>query len=94
MNAFFPAENLAEFTELQKTKADSPKSWSVDEAAIDPKTFDLSVKNPNGGEEISHHSPAEIMEEMARGDADSAEILEWSRPCYENVFLRVLRPSA
>jgi len=68
--------DLAEFIALQKTKADSPKSWSVNVAAIDPKTFDLSVKNPNGGEEITHRSPAEIMEEISRGDAESAEILE------------------
>jgi type I restriction enzyme M protein len=42
--------DLAEFVELQNTKADSLKSWSVDAADIDPATFDLSVKNPNGGE--------------------------------------------
>ena len=51
-------DDLAEFVELQKTKADSPKSWSVDAADIDPATFDLSVKNPNGGEEVVHRSPA------------------------------------
>lgn len=67
--------DLAEFIELQKTKADSPKSWSVDVAAIDPKTFDLSVKNPNGGEEIAHRSPQEIMMEFAALDAESAEVL-------------------
>lgn len=67
--------DLAEFIALQKTKADSPKSWSVDVAAIDPKTFDLSVKNPNGGEEIAHRSPQEIMEEIAALDAESAEVL-------------------
>ena len=57
--------DLAEFIALQKTKADSPKSWSVDVAAIDPKTFDLSVKNPSGGEEIAHRSPEVIMAEIA-----------------------------
>jgi type I restriction enzyme M protein len=67
--------DLTEFIELQKTKADSPKSWSVDVAAIDPKTFDLSVKNPNGGEEIAHRSPQEIMDEIAALDAESAEVL-------------------
>ena len=67
--------DLAEFIELQKTKADSPKSWSVDVAAIDPKTFDLSVKNPNGGEEVAHRSPQEIMDEIATLDAESAEVL-------------------
>ena len=68
-------DDLAEFIALQKTKADSPKSWSVDVAAIDPKTFDLSVKNPNGGEEIAHRSPQEIMIEIAALDAESAEVL-------------------
>ena len=67
--------DLAEFIALHATKADSPKSWSVDVAAIDPKTFDLSVKNPNGGEEIAHRSPQEIMDEIAALDAESAEVL-------------------
>ena len=54
--------DLAEFVELQNTKADSPKSWSVDVASIDPSTLDLSTKNPNGGEEITHRSPQLIMD--------------------------------
>ena len=67
--------DLAEFIALQKTKADSPQSWSVDVAAIDPTTFDLSVKNPNGGEEVAHRSPQAIMDEIAALDAESAEVL-------------------
>lgn len=67
--------DLAEFIELQKTFADSPKSWSVDVADIDPATFDLSVKNPNGDEEIAHRSPVAIMDEIAALDAESAEVL-------------------
>jgi len=67
--------DLAEFLELQKTKADSPKSWSVDVADIDPTTFDLSVKNPNGGEEVTHRSPADIIDEITALDAESAEVL-------------------
>ncbi|MDA0737437.1 MAG: N-6 DNA methylase [Nitrospirae bacterium] len=67
--------DLAEFIKLQKTFADSPKSWSVDVAAIDPKTFDLSVKNPNGGEEVAHRSPQDIMDEIAALDTESAEVL-------------------
>jgi type I restriction enzyme M protein len=67
--------DLAEFIALQKTKADSPKSWSVDVKDIDKETFDLSVKNPNGGEEIAHRSPADIMAEIAALDAESAEVL-------------------
>jgi type I restriction enzyme M protein len=61
---------------LQKTFADSPKSWSIDAASIDQTTFDLSVKNPNGGEEIAHRSPQEIINEMVALDAESAEILD------------------
>jgi len=67
--------DLAAFVELQKTFADSPKSWSVDASGIDPTTFDLSVKNPNAGEEIAHRSPQEIMNEIASLDAESAEVL-------------------
>ena len=68
--------DLAEFIQLQKTFADSPKSWSVKVADIDPKTFDLSVKNPDGGEEITHRSPAAIMKEIAALDAESANVLK------------------
>jgi type I restriction enzyme M protein len=68
-------DDLAEFIKLQKTFADSPKSWSVDAKTIDQTTFDLSVKNPDGGEEIVHRSPAAIMQEIAALDAESAEVL-------------------
>ncbi len=68
--------DLAEFVALQKTFADSPKSWSIDAKTIDPATFDLSVKNPNGGEEVTHRSPQAIMEEIAALDAESADVLE------------------
>ena len=67
--------DLAEFVKLQKTFADSPKSWSVDAKTIDPAIFDLSIKNPNGGEEITHRSPEEIIDEIAALDAESAEVL-------------------
>jgi type I restriction enzyme M protein len=67
--------DLAEFVELQATQADSPKSWSMDVAGIDKVTFDLSVKNPNGGEAVIHRSPQEIMDEIAALDAESAEVL-------------------
>lgn len=67
--------DLAGFVELQKTFADSPKSWSVDAATIDTATYDLSVKNPNGGEEVVHRSPQDILDEIAALDAESAEVL-------------------
>lgn len=67
--------DLAEFIELQKTFADSSKSWSVDATTLDLATFDLSVKNPNGGEEVIHRSPQAIMDEITALDAESAEVL-------------------
>ncbi|MDO9226318.1 MAG: N-6 DNA methylase [Pseudomonadota bacterium] len=67
--------DLAEFVELAQTHTDSPKSWSVDMAGIDPATYDLSVKNPDGGEAVVHRGPAEIMEEIAALDAESAAVL-------------------
>ena len=68
-------EDLAEFVKLQKTFADSSKSWSVDAAQIDKTSFDLSVKNPNGAEEATHRRPQEILDEIAALDAQSAEVL-------------------
>ena len=68
-------DDLAEFAKLQKKSADSPKSWSVDAKGIDKETYDLSVKNPNGGEEVKHRSPKVIMDEIAKLDKESAEVL-------------------
>ena len=69
-------DDLAEFVKLEKTFADSPKSWSVDAKTIDQTTFDLSVKNPDGGEEIAHRSPKKIIDEIAALDVESAKALE------------------
>ena len=72
-------DDLKEFVALQKTFADSPKSWSVNATSIDPKTFDLSVKNPTGVDEVTHRSPLEIMDEIAALDAESAGVLQTIR---------------
>jgi len=69
-------DDLAEFVKLQKKHTDSDKSWTVDAKGLDEATFDLSVKNPNGGEEVVHRSPAAILDEIAALDAESAEVLE------------------
>jgi type I restriction enzyme M protein len=67
--------DLVDFVELQKTFADSPKSWTIDISSVDTATYDLSVKNPNGGEAVVHRSPADILDEIAMLDAESAEVL-------------------
>jgi type I restriction enzyme M protein len=75
--------DLAEFVELQKTFADSPKSWNVDVGGYRDGDFDLSVKNPNGGEAVAHRSPQDIMDEIAALDAESADVLAASGRCCE-----------
>lgn len=61
--------------ELPKTFADSPKSWSVGVDSIDPESWDLSVKNPHGGEAVALRSLQEIMAEIGALDAESTEVL-------------------
>jgi hypothetical protein len=56
-------DDLKEFIEAAKDLSRLAQVWSVDVKSIDQKTFDLSVKNPNGGEEVMHRSPQEIMQE-------------------------------
>ena len=68
-------EDLAEFLKLQKTKKDSDKSWSREVKELDEETFDLSVKNPDGGEVVAHRKPEEILKEIQELDKESAEVL-------------------
>jgi len=68
--------DLAEFVELQKTKANSDNSWSVAVKNIDQTTFDLSVKNPNKKDEAILREPKEILKEMADLDKKSEKILK------------------
>ncbi len=71
--------DLAEFVELQKTKAESLNSWSINVKDIDPVTCDLSVKNPNKEEEAPLRSPALILDEIKALDEESAKILKTIR---------------
>lgn len=68
--------DLAEFVSLQKTKADSENSWSLNVKDIDPATFDLSAKNPNKAEEVALRSPSEILNEMSKLDTENEKILK------------------
>lgn len=68
-------DDLAEFVTLQASFADSPKSWLVDATAIDTSNYDLSVKNPNGGDEVVLRNPQDILDEIAALDLESAEVL-------------------
>ncbi len=68
-------DDLEEFVGLQKTFAESEKSWSVDAKDIKKAGFDLSVKNPNTPEEAPLREPGEILSEIAALDKESAGLL-------------------
>ncbi|KKR08508.1 MAG: Type I restriction system, N-6 adenine-specific DNA methylase subunit M [Parcubacteria group bacterium GW2011_GWC2_39_14] len=68
--------DLVEFVELQKTKADSENSWSIDVTKVDQNTFDLSVKNPTKSNEVALREPKEILEDMKSIDDNVKNILE------------------
>jgi type I restriction enzyme M protein len=68
-------KDMAEFSELQRTKPESEKSWMLDMTDVDESTCDLSVNNPNTPEEDPLRSPAEILVEMEALDAETNSIL-------------------
>lgn len=67
--------DFQEFIDLQKTKADSANSWTLDVANVDQNTFDLSVKNPNAPEEAALREPKDIIAEIQKLDESTTEIL-------------------
>lgn len=67
--------DLKEFIELQKTTAESEKSWAVDVSDIDTGSYDLSVKNPNTPEEAPLREPAVIIDDIAAIDEQTASLL-------------------
>jgi type I restriction enzyme M protein len=73
-NPLNDADMLA-FITAQKTFANTAQSWSLDVATVNASTFDLSLKNPNGGEVVAHRSPQDIMDEIAALDVEAAEVL-------------------
>jgi len=68
-------KDMAEFVELQKTSADSEKSWSVNVSDVDTESYDLSTKNPNTPEEAPLRDPAVIIEDIAAIDEQTASLL-------------------
>ncbi len=69
-------DDLAEFVELQRARADGPKSWIVNSADLAETTWDLSVKNPNAPEAAALRNPETIIADMLARDAETADILE------------------
>jgi len=68
-------KDLEEFVDLQKMKANSENSWSINIADVDKTIYDLSVKNPHKKDGIVLRDPQEILEEILALDEESTEIL-------------------
>jgi len=68
-------KDLADFVEMQKTKAESENSWTINIKDIDQTTFDLSAKNPNTPEEAPLRQPQDILKSIKELDEESATIL-------------------
>ena len=68
-------EDLADFLRLQKTKADSENSWTVDSRDLG-EDCDLSVKNPNKLEEKDERTPQEVFENLNNLQSKADDILE------------------
>jgi type I restriction enzyme M protein len=69
-------KDLEDFVELQKKSIDSDLSWSVDVSSINPVTWDLSAKNPNGNDAVIHSSPADIITEIEALNSKNHAILQ------------------
>ena len=82
---------MEEFLTLQKTKAESEHSWTLDVSTLDD-TCDLSVKNPNKVEEVDERTPEEIYRSLIKLEEESGELMEelgsilWSEEEFDNLF--------
>ena len=68
--------DLAEFLELQKIKAESENSWNLSIADVDSGSFDLSVVNPNEPEEAPLRNPEEILAEINNLEIQASNLLQ------------------
>lgn len=73
-------DDLVEFINLQKTKANSDKSWIIDINSVETRhalsqQYDLTVKNPNQKEEQVFRSIDDILTEMETLDEETSIIL-------------------
>ena len=68
--------DLAEFVEMAKTQELSENSWLVEADNINKDTWDLTASNPNRVEEVDNRTPAEIIAEIEKLDAQAAKALQ------------------
>ena len=66
--------DLEDFLALQKTKADSENSWTLDVRELG-EDYDLSVKNPHKVEEVDDRTPGEILQNLSSLHTQAASLL-------------------
>ena len=67
--------DLAEFVELEKTKANSANSWTLPIESISTITWDMAPINPNKLDIEELRTPAEILKEMSELEAEATEAI-------------------
>ena len=67
--------DLKDFVALQAKFKPSENSWTVEAKNVNATTYDLSVKNPNKGDEIALRDPKVIIAEVTALDAENVEML-------------------
>lgn len=67
-------DDLTDFLKLQKLKADSENSWSIDISTLG-EDYDLSVKNPNRVEEVDERSASEIVASLVSLHEEAENLL-------------------
>ena len=66
--------DMEEFLTLQKTKAESEHSWTLDVNTLDD-ACDLSVKNPNKIEVVDERTPQEIAESIYALNSENQDLI-------------------
>jgi len=66
-------------TEAHAPKKEAERRGEEDPDGQEQDRADEAVKNPNGGEAVTHRTPQEIIYEIAALDAESAAVLETIR---------------
>jgi type I restriction enzyme M protein len=69
-------KDLEEFIKLQNSFEDSDLSWSVDVSMVNRETWELSVRNPIGNDDVNHRSPEEIIAEIEALETENQAILQ------------------
>lgn len=83
--------DLADFVEKQKTKADSENSWSINVADLNDQC-DLSVKNPNRIEVVDERTPEQIAVEISAMADKSREDLQRAIELYQEALKKAFEP--